>query len=277
MGRNVVFSLAGKWAVKVVPPQWLAEAKREMSALNFVAGRIRLSTPDLVYQGELHGWYYLVTRWLAGHELYKLWPVLKSDQKMHVAYQMGEAAGVFHSLRLTENPRNLEVHWSDWLADQRRDSVESLQRSGLSAQLVEDLPRFLEAVGPLPVPDLPNVFLHGDLNIVNMLVAEDGNHWKVTGICDFGDAKIGQAAHDFISPAIHVFLGDATQLKAFYEGYGLTKAEMTREFESHLMARTILWYGGEYLNKRLDQVPQTGPRDTWEQVAYQYWHMSEAA
>lgn len=274
MGRNAVFSLGEQWVVKVMPPQWEDEAKREMAALDLVANQVPFLTPELAYSGDINGWAYLITVRLEGRELNTLWPKFDRVQKAEIAHHMGEATACFHGIALSESVRqSLEVDWVTWLSDQKTHCFDTLKTAGISPMLLDDLSHFFQTVGPLPVLQSPDVFLHGDMNIVNVMMRKEGNVWQFGGVFDFGDAKIGQAAHDFISPGIHVFKGHVDLLHAFYEGYGLSKADCTREFQHHVMARTILWYAGEYLKKRLDQIPQTGPRDTWEQVAEQYWHM----
>ena len=102
MGRNAVFALGKRSVVKVMPPQWADEAKKETAALNLVANQVPFSTPELVHTGDLNGWPYLIAVRLYGKELYKLWPKLQGAQRTDIAHQMGKATACFHSLELPE-------------------------------------------------------------------------------------------------------------------------------------------------------------------------------
>jgi hypothetical protein len=85
---------------------------------------------------------------------------------------------------------------------------------------------------------------------------------------DFGDASLGQAAHDWISPGSHNFGGDPAVLAAFCDGYGLPAADRTPAFAAHLLARSVLWYGWGYIRRRF---PQAEAATTWAEVARIAW------
>jgi hygromycin-B 7''-O-kinase len=112
------------------------------------------------------------------------------------------------------------------------------------------------------------VLLHGDLTHLNMFVEPYSADWHITGLIDWGDARLGPPGHEFISPGVHMYLGDRTALSAFHLGCGKAMAGIHDNKE--LMARAMLYYGGDFaaflrINQELNDC-----RD-WGCVAQQMW------
>jgi len=50
LGRNIVF-MSETWVIKLGPPGWVEDSPREITALQWVAGRLPVQTPDLIHTG----------------------------------------------------------------------------------------------------------------------------------------------------------------------------------------------------------------------------------
>jgi hygromycin-B 7''-O-kinase len=261
-GKNVVCTLGETLLVKLVPPFWAEDAEREIEALKAVAGKLSIKTPILEREGHLEGWRVLVMSRLSGTTLARLWPTLEHEQKIDIAFQMGEVAAQLHAVEILELEA-LRIDWQTILKSQRNESITD---SHLPELLRERLPAFLERVGELPSPRAQNVFLHGDVSAGNLLVQD----MKIVGLLDFGDTSLGEFTHEFISPASHMFRGDKALLTAFYDGYDLPTDKRTIILQHQLMTRTLLWYGWEYLGSF---VPKH--LTSWEEVAAFYWRLVE--
>lgn len=262
-GKNMVCTLGERLVVKLVPPFWSENADREIEALQAVAGKLSVKTPTLECVGHLEGWRVLVMSRLPGITLARLlWATLEHEQKINLAFQMGEVAAQLHAVK-TSGLEALHIDWQTLLNRQRNESITDAH---LPEPLRERLPAFLEHVGKLPSPRASNVFLHGDVSVGNLLVHDT----EVIGLLDFGDTSIGEFTHEFISPASHMFRGDGVLLNAFYDGYKLPTDERTVTLQHHLMTRTLLWYGWEYLGSF---VPKH--LTSWEEVAAFFWRLAE--
>ena len=53
------------------------------------------------------------------------------------------------------------------------------------------------------------------------MLSESGGQWAISGIIDFGDARIGHPYYDFIAPLAHYAYGESEVSKALLRGYGL--------------------------------------------------------
>jgi aminoglycoside phosphotransferase (APT) family kinase protein len=256
-GKNIVCRLQDL-IIKLIPPFWAKDAMREVTALKSFQGKLSVDTPRLEVSSELENWHLLVMSCLQGTSLSKLWVTLDQDQKAHIAFQMGEVAAQLHSVN-TAGLNGLDINWQSLLNEQRQYIFND---PNLPEILKKSLPNFLDST-PLPSPQVRNVFLHGDLSAGNLLLRDH----QITGLLDFGDAKLGEFSHEFISPAAHMFRGNSQILKAFYSGYGLIETNM----QHHLMARALLWYGWPYLGSL---IPSHLTR--WEDIATFFWQMEEA-
>jgi hygromycin-B 7''-O-kinase len=272
LGRNVVFT-GGPLVVKLSPPFWSDEIPREAEALQFVHRRLPAATPELVATGELDHWRYLVQTRLPGELLRSLWPTLKPDEKARLTRQHGELMAALHTLPLQNAPASLAFDWPQMLNWQLADCAQAMRTAGVATSLVDDLPAYLEQAQPLLAVDNGWVLLHGDLDAINLLVEYQHNRWRITGLVDWGDVKIGPIAHEFISPRIHMYRQEAGPLLSWYEGYGLGSDQRTPQFAQNLMARTMLYYAGEFAFF-LSQIPGASRCRRWTEVAACLWRMT---
>ncbi len=270
MGKTAVFELGSDWVIKLIPPFWAEDAAHEAEALRLVHGRVPMETPELVAAEMIDGWTAFVTNRVQGTLLSKVWGMLDGASRAAIARQMGAAAAAFH--RIPVSPGSpLAWDWAGMLRERREQLPDHLRESGAPTALIEGLDAFLDSVGPLPTPGAAEVVLHGDMSAGNMVIREHEGHWTLCGILDFGDASTGQMTHEFLSPGVHTFRGEREVLRAFYEGYGLSLSQQTRELQNHLMARTILYY---YSWRYLTSTGAATRYDSWEAVAEQFWQMT---
>ena len=270
-GRNVVFLLPEQAVLKITPPIWHRENRREHTALGVLAGRLPVTTPQVLAAGDLDGWPYLLTSFIPGEMLTRIWSQLPRTDQLRLAHQHGELMRALHAI--SDQPEALAFDWSLRLAEQAAEATASMQAAGVSQPLVADLARFLAKTAPLHRPDEPDVLLQGDLSHVNLLVTQVEGRYQISGQVDFGDTTLGQAAHEFISPLVHDYQGDREALQAFYQGYGLPAAKWSQVWQEQLMARIAIYYAA-YLPHYLAAVPQQTPRQRWEELALEFCQLS---
>lgn len=270
LGRNLVFG-CGEVVVKLSQPDWAYEIPREVDALNFIYGRLPVTTPELLASGELEGWGYLVQRRLPGEMMRSRWAALAPSNQLALASQQGEIMAALHALPIHQAPTSLVFDWVAMLSEQKAECAQEMRNAGVPAALLDDLSHYLEQAEPLLAMDGPPVLLHGDLDAINLLIEERQGTWAITGLVDWGDVKLGPAAHDFISPGIHSYRGQRELLHAWYAGYGLCNEERLSDFTQNIMARSMLYYAGEFA--RYLQLAQGAEKYLdWASVAARFWH-----
>ncbi|HEU4322651.1 MAG TPA: aminoglycoside phosphotransferase family protein [Roseiflexaceae bacterium] len=266
--KNVVFALGERWIVKLVPPVWLPDARREAAALRLVAGRLPVATPELVAEEERDGWAVLVFTRMEGEILADHWPKLPAGERRALVAQIGQVGAALHALPLGDQP-GLAFDWAELFGWLRLNLEEELPQCDMPAPLRERLPELL-AHARTPDPHGPALPLHGDLSAGNFLIRPGAAGWEICGLLDFGDAKAGDLAHELLSPALNLLRGDPALLEALYEGYGLPPSTRSAAFQTELLARALLYYGWGYLSRWLPD-----PRPTsWEEIGRFYWRLS---
>ena len=271
-GRNVVFLLPDQAVLKITPPIWARENVRERTALTVLAGKLPATTPQILAEGEIAGWPYLLTSFVPGQMLPQVWPQLAQPNRLRLAKQHGALMRALHNV--PSPPTTLAIDWPGRLARQRTEAAAAMQHAGVDPLLIADLDRFLDKTAPLHRPDEPDVLLQGDLSHVNLLVTQIDGQYQISGQVDFGDTTLGQAAHEFISPLVHDYQGDREALRALFQGYGLPAAHWSQGWQNQLMARIAIYYAA-YLPRYLAAVPQHTPRQRWEELALEFCHLSE--
>jgi len=272
LGRNVVF-YNSTLVIKLGPPCWAGEMAREVAALQFVAGSLPVATPIAVATGTLDGWDYLVQERLPGTNLWQLWSQLDPGARGALAYQHGTLMAAIHALPLHNAPPALQFDWKAMLGAQRAVCGPAMQLAGVETALVRQIEPYLAAT-PWSTEQAAPVLVHGDLTHLNFLVSDDMGDWKITGLIDWGDAKIGQRTHEFISPGVHMYKGDPTTRAQWYRGYGWGDERGAAHYQHLIMARAMLYYAEDFSHLIQTVQGAMACRD-WESMAVAFWHLHE--
>lgn len=270
LGRNIVF-LTPTLVIKLGPPMWLGEMAREVAALQFVVGQLPVATPVLIAAGTLDGWDYLIQERLPGTDLWGSWPHLASDTRASIARQHGEVMAALHTLPLQDASPDLHFDWAGMLAAQHESCARDMRAGGVDDALVEQVESYLAAT-PWSIEHGEIALVQGDLASLNLMVSEVNGALKITGLIDWGDAKIGAPSHEFISPGVHMYRGDRNALRHWYEGYHLLKSERSVEYQHVIMARAMLYYQDDFA-KRIEWTPGASSCADWVAMASAFWHM----
>jgi hygromycin-B 7''-O-kinase len=237
VGSHVVM-LGEREVVKLFAPPWPDDFAAEQPMLEHVAGRLPIATPQIVAEGELEGWPYLVMTRLAGEQLDTLWPKLPLAEQRRLLVRTGELAAALHALPLVEIGTDPATAWRDFVATRKRKLAEKHAADGLSAVWIEDIERTVAALPEIEV-DEP-VCLHTDMHAGNMLVRSIGDRLELSGLFDFGDAMLGAREHELIAPAAFMAAVVPGGLRALLRGYGVAQPELDTELVHRLTAHLLL-------------------------------------
>ena len=271
LGRNVVLG-NGAAVVKLGPPFWAEDIAREAGIVQFVAGRLPVRTATALAEGKIDTWGYMAQTELPGVLMRSAWPQLDGAERAALARQHGELMAALHALAADDPEAPGGRDWHAMVAEQAGSCAERMRSCGVPEALLADLPRYLRLALPLTEAPQPMALLHGDLDAINMLIEPDAGNWRIVALVDWSDAGVGPAAHEFISPCVHSYLGDREVLRAWYAGYGLGGTHLTEELQRHLMARAMIYYAGEF-DRYLARVPGAAECASWDEIAPRFWHM----
>jgi hygromycin-B 7''-O-kinase len=170
-----------------------------------------------------------------------------------------------HQVPVQNAPAILHFDWAEMLALQQESCADEMRAAGLDGALVEQIADYLAAT-PWESEAGEQALLHGDLNSLNFLVTEIDGRWKITGLIDWGDVKIGPPSHEFISPAMHMYIGSHTLRHHWFTAYALLAKSQLREVEHMIMARVMLYYQGHFV-KNMSKIPGITECNEWSAVA----------
>ena len=280
IGRNLVFFLGSVYVVKLTPPFWWQLEER--AALKLAYQKLPLETPELVAQGEInlsgHIWSFLVQTRVAGTALYQHWRDLSENNQVKIAAGHGSLMRQIHAVQWSEPfPEALELDWRSMLSAQHQPLESALRHSVAKPHLIHQISgavpvstdwrvpeRLISNTAALLEPRLEAVlenperlFLHGDLNPLNLLV---NNDLEICGIVDFSDARVGPREHDLVSPIMNFYYLSEPVLESFLSAYG-DQADRKQTF-----IRCMLFYASEWAH-RLGIMFGDTPPDSWEVIA----------
>jgi len=257
--------------IKLGPPIWVGEMAREAAALSTIAGRLPIGTPTLLAVGALGRWEYLVQAPLPGTSLHAIWAELGASDRAALAEQHGALMAALHALELQDSPADLAFDWSAMLGAQWAECVREMRRAAVADALVRQIEPYLEAT---PWDDDPPVLLHGDLTHLNMLVAEQAEGWRITGLIDWGDVKLGPRTHELISPGVHMYQGNAALLAAWYRGYGWGAHRDAARDQHQIMARAMLYYAEDFA-RLIQTIPGADQCQDWPAMASAFCRLTQ--
>jgi len=172
-----------------------------------------------------------------------------------------------HQLALPADNK-MKVNWAEYIEQLREDCLPRHKRKGVSEDLVAQIEPYL-AGKELVFDDGVDLFIHMDLHPWNLMVEQKDGLYRLSGVLDFGDAIVGRSRLlELLTPLLFMCQGNAELVQALLESYALFEVgdkEMVRE---QLMAIALLRPACDF-NFVLSQVPQTGERDTWQQISRQ--------
>lgn len=266
-GANALFGLGDSVIVKLVPPNWRRQGDKEIIIAPLLDGKLSLQTPSLIGSGEIDNWIFVISTRLSGVLLADLWPSLALEQKRRIMVQTGQVLRELRTITFDENIA-IKVDWPSYLQDLRAGCLARHERSKMPAALLAQVLPYIEAAGDFAKPGELR-FIHMDIHPWNLMAHQEEGAWKLSGMLDFGDAIVGASDRfELLTPMIFMAQGDPVLLKALLLSYGAID-DISAAVLQHQLAACMLIRPDSDVMFCMAQVPVTGPRDSWEQIAAQ--------
>ena len=268
---NAVFLLDRAYALKIYSPFW-EEFEFERRLLEALRDHEEIPVMDVMGHGHIAdggggSWPYLITRYCEARPFSEIRGELSDEDARSLAAQLGGIVRALHDLdagRLASD--TTERVWTDVVAERRRKALAELTEAGV---LADDLVAPLEALLDEAIAaDLPGsrIVVHGDLGADHVLCAQVEGGWTIDALIDFGDAKIGVLAYEWM-PVWMGFCGrDPALARAVLEGYG-PGLLVDGDFPTRAVAWTLLHdFGSDELISQWRARGQPAPIETMEEL-----------
>lgn len=218
-GSNLVALLGDDLVIKLFPPILRHQYESERLTLQHLRGRLSLSIPETVIDGETGGWPYLVMTRVEGVSLAKVWNSCTEEEKRSILYSVGRLTAEVQAV--PPGPLTaLEPEWKGFIAGQAERCRSWHERRGLAPHLLEQIEPYLEKTRSALPESFQPAILTGEYTPGNLLMTRQAGAWRLSGLIDFGDAMVGFSEYDLLGPSTFLSLGDAGQVRALLDGYG---------------------------------------------------------
>jgi hygromycin-B 7''-O-kinase len=244
-GTNLVVGLGDHLILKIFPPMRRHQFISEHAALAQLGGRLGVSIPEIVLQGERDQWPYLVITRLSGVLGTEVWPALPEDQKERLLVQIGETIAQVQRVPLGALSR-IEPGWEAFLSGQISRCRARHQRLGLPQKFLDGLDDFLgRALSVVPLK-APAVILTGEYIPENFLLSRESGSWRLSGLIDFGDVMTGWGEYDLLGPSSFMSAGMPRRVRSLFEGFGYSKADIDPALKRRLMTLALLHRASDF-------------------------------
>ena len=240
-GENIIFAIDDRYIVKIFAPGARDGYRREVAALEFVQGKTGIAVPQTIQTGRLENLPYIVMTQLAGVSLRDVWLEVTEKNRIEVVVQLGNLLRELHSYAPPLHVAALNHDWHNFIAQQARTALERQRNAGASAEWLESLPEYLAKIPQLLPTDCAEVFLHGDVHPLNLLLKRTGDAWRLAGLFDFGDSLCGYHEYEFVAPGVLMLQGHRELQREMLLAYGYKASRLDRNLRARLMLLTILY------------------------------------
>ena len=234
-----VFSYNKNYVIKIYPPMHVDQFHSESLVTQYLFDKLPVKTPDILYQGEIANWPYLIMTQLEGDLLETLWQKLDYGNKVSLVHELGLLIKAVHALP-ANGLEEIDCHWEQFITQQIQRCIEQHQTKKLPSHLLKQISSYLDPVQER-LKEIKNpVILTGEYTPMNLLVKQTDGGWHINGLIDFGDAMLGLPQYDLLGPGAFLIQGDKRLLREFLVAYGYSANQLTSELSHQLMALMLL-------------------------------------
>ena len=235
--EHVVFLVDSNFVIKIYKPLSTG-FEREKAALRFVEHKIALPAPEILGEGVVEQFDYLLTTQNRGVLMTReMWLGLEKTEQIEIITQLARGLRELHS----HDPRAIEFDWRSFLGRQTETVVEKQRSSGASAVWLEKIPVYLREHLPLLRETARPVFMHGDVHFGNLRLIKNAGKWRISGLFDFADSLKGPPEYEFVAVGVLMMQGQSEVQREFFRAYGYRDQQIDVVLRRRLMLLTILY------------------------------------
>jgi hygromycin-B 7''-O-kinase len=266
-GENIVVLADDRYVVKIYTPKKRGFA-RERDALRFAQGKISIHIPQILAEGEIAEYQYLITDQLPGRLISRPeWLKLGTKTQIRLITKLAQQMKEMHSHDATE----IDFDWPRFIENQLATVMARQRREGGNPEWLASLPGYLEKHLSLLPRNLQPAFLHGDVHFGNLLFSDNGNLLDISGLFDLADSLKGFYEYEFVAIGVLMIQGQGDLQREFFRAYGYRDDEINIDLRRRLMVLTIL-YEHSSLRRYAERLGQGSEKLTLEELEKAIWN-----
>ena len=268
-GENIVVLVDDEFILKIYTPKKNG-FNRERAALEFASGKTSLRISQIVAEGEIEGFQYLISERLSGRQMLRPeWLTLDRGAQIGLLTQLAYGLKELHS----HDADNIDFNWGEFVKIQLASVLERQRAAGGNPEWLESLPKYLETNLSLLPERPPTVFMHGDVHFGNLQVTEDRSRPVITGLYDFADSLKGFHEYEFVAVGVLMVQGQGDLQREFFRAYGYKDSEINSDLRRRMMLLTIL-YEHSSLKRYAERLGPGSEKLTLEELERAIWNFA---
>lgn len=123
--------------------------------------------------------------------------------------------------RIHELDANMFVSdWASFVENHIETFIERQIAHGVNQKILDALPTFIEENLKFIPKNPRQTFMHGDVHFGNLRLLKTTGGWKILGLFDFADSRVGFHEYDFLAVGVLMFQGQRRIQREFFKSYG---------------------------------------------------------
>jgi hygromycin-B 7''-O-kinase len=138
-GTHIVYFSGSACVIKLFVPLFGDDFRAERVVLKHLSGALPVSTPEILFEGDVGGWPYLVMSRLDGRSIGEAWSNVDTTGRLRLAEGVGELIRDVRGYPVA-GLRDLSVDWPTFVARQKGDCRERHRDESVGLHLLDEIP-----------------------------------------------------------------------------------------------------------------------------------------
>jgi hygromycin-B 7''-O-kinase len=268
-GTHIVYLVGDTYVVKLFVPLFDQDFVAERTTAKHLVGKIGLETPEIVAEGQIKGWNYLIMSRISGLPLDTIWDALQRTERLKIARNVGQMIA-----RLRDVPVSgldeITFDWRTFLIDQIAEAYDHPPLPELAWEPKQEIRRFFESLSGLMDEGFQPVLLLADITREHVFVERLDGEWQMVGYLDFGDAMVGHPDYEFVAPGLEIGGGNPEILQTLLITAGYPVEALDETLCRRLMAYTLIHRYVD-LTSVFSEIPQAVEAANLDELAQRVW------
>ena len=269
-GTHIVYFAGQRYVVKLFVPLFAQDFVAEELVAKHLAGKMGVETPEILAEGQIEDWQYLIMTRISGTPLESVWDNLSPIDRQQIATDVGRMIAYLRTAPIS----GLDVVTPDWHEFLAGQVAEVSTHHQAVPELVwdpkQEISQFFASLAGLIYADFQPVLLLADITREHVFVDQLDGCWRMVGYIDFGDAMVGHPDYELVAPGLEIAGGNPEILQALLLAAGYPANTLDENLCLQLMAYTLIHRFVD-LTSVLSSVPQARNAANLDELARLVW------
>ncbi len=254
-GSHIVYRVGSAW-IKLMAPLFAKDMAFELAGLECAKNRISVPIPEILAQGIMEEWPYVILSHLEGERIGDVFFQLAPEDQLDLAEQIAEVTKSIHGVEANQIVAG-RGDWSAFIRERLYGFEAHHKNKNLHEKWLSELPSFMAKFREEEFLSKRPIFMHADLTWDHFLVSQSGVRWNITGIIDFADCRLGHPEYEMVASIAFLFKGNRQAMRNYVTAMSISST-LDERLSEKLLAWTVLHFFSDlntYFSRELEEVP----------------------